>query len=126
MRHTRKAKKEEGLYLLLPLSPEGRKGGQFPNYCLTSHLEKQPKGSERTALTVDTNPLFPALGEAQAIAGTLLNTPEVSPTRTGRAIATAESSLAFVSVVLSPLRWGCHYPATACALPLPLQPALPL
>lgn len=35
-----------------------RKGGQFPRYCFTSHLEKQPTGSAHTALTMDTTRLF--------------------------------------------------------------------
>lgn len=122
MRDTGKAKEEERLYLLLPPPPEGRKRGQFPRYCLTSHLQKQPKGLVCTALTVDTNPVFPALGEARKIPGTVHSTPGVY----GRAIATAESSLAFVSVVLSLLHWECHYPAAACALPFLVQPVLPL
>lgn len=84
-------KKGERIYLLLALSPE-----RWAIPQLFPHLSfgKQPRRSECTDLTVDTSPLFPAVGEAQATALTV-NTQRISPTKTSKAIGTAKSSLFF-------------------------------
>lgn len=58
------------------------------------------------------------------ITGTVRHTPGLPPTGAGKAVATAESSLGFVGVVLCPLLCGCRFPAAAHALPFPIQPVL--